>query len=58
MQYMKVDEALWASERIAELRVEDALHEIVTPAGGRSIVATANAVIEPGSILALGLRSA
>ncbi|WP_245490392.1 lipoyl domain-containing protein [Mesorhizobium sp. M7A.F.Ca.US.011.01.1.1] len=75
MQYIKVDEALWASsllpegilarwfiasgdtikagERIAEVRVEDALHEIVAPADGRAtIVATANAVIEPGSILA------
>jgi pyruvate/2-oxoglutarate dehydrogenase complex dihydrolipoamide acyltransferase (E2) component len=65
MQYIKVDEALWASsmlpegilerwfvasgdtikagERIAEVRVEDALHEIV---------ARTNVVIEPGSILA------
>lgn len=82
MQYIKVDEALWASsmlpegvverwfitsgdmvragERIAEVRVEDALHEIVTPADGRAtIVAAANAVIEPGSILAtLEQRSA
>ena len=75
MQYIKVDEALWASsmlpegilerwfiasgdtikagERIAEVRVEDALHEIVAPADGcATIVATANTVIEPGSILA------
>ncbi|ESY89392.1 lipoyl domain-containing protein [Mesorhizobium sp. LNHC209A00] len=42
-----------AGERIAEVRVEDALHEIVAPADGRAtIVATANTVIEPGSILA------
>ena len=42
-----------AGERIAEVRVEDALHEIVAPASGRAtIVATPNAVIEPGSILA------
>lgn len=42
-----------AGERIAEVRVEDALHEIVAPADGRAtIVASANAVIEPGSILA------
>lgn len=42
-----------AGERIAEVRVEDALHEIVAPAGGRAtIVAAANTVIEPGSILA------
>lgn len=40
-------------ERIAEVRIEDALHEIVAPATGRAtIVAAANAVIEPGSVLA------
>jgi pyruvate/2-oxoglutarate dehydrogenase complex dihydrolipoamide acyltransferase (E2) component len=40
-------------ERIAEVRIEDALHEIVAPAKGRlSIVAAANAVVEPGSLLA------
>jgi pyruvate/2-oxoglutarate dehydrogenase complex dihydrolipoamide acyltransferase (E2) component len=40
-------------ERIAEVRIEDALHEIVAPANGRAIiVAAANAVIEPGSVLA------
>jgi pyruvate/2-oxoglutarate dehydrogenase complex dihydrolipoamide acyltransferase (E2) component len=43
-----------AGERIAEVRVEDALHEIVAPAAGRAtIVATASAVIEPGSVLAI-----
>ena len=42
-----------AGERIAEIRIEDALHEIVAPASGRAtIVAPVNAVIEPGSILA------
>lgn len=42
-----------AGERIAEVRIEDALHEIVAPANGRAtIVAEANAVIEPGSVLA------
>jgi len=40
-------------ERIAEVRIEDALHEIIAPANGRAtIVAAANAVVEPGSILA------
>lgn len=40
-------------ERIAEVRIEDALHEIVAPANGcATIVAVANAVIEPGSVLA------
>ncbi len=39
-------------ERVAEVRIEDALHEIAAPASGRlSIVAGRNAVIEPGSIL-------
>lgn len=42
-----------AGDRIAEIRVEDALHEITTPASGRlTIVAAANAVVEPGSVLA------
>ncbi|TIS53173.1 MAG: biotin attachment protein [Mesorhizobium sp.] len=42
-----------AGERIAEVRIEDALHEIVAPASGRAtIVADANAVIGPGSVLA------
>jgi pyruvate/2-oxoglutarate dehydrogenase complex dihydrolipoamide acyltransferase (E2) component len=40
-------------ERIAELRIEDALHEIVAPASGcATIVAALNSVIEPGSVLA------
>ena len=42
-----------AGERIAEVRIEDAQHEIIAPAGGRAtIVAAVNAVIEPGSTLA------
>jgi pyruvate/2-oxoglutarate dehydrogenase complex dihydrolipoamide acyltransferase (E2) component len=42
-----------AGERIAEVRIEDALHEIIAPAGGRAtIVAAVNAVIEPGATLA------
>ena len=42
-----------AGDRIAEVRIEDALHEITAPAEGRlSIVAAANAVVEPGSLLA------
>lgn len=40
-------------ERIAEVRIEDALHEIIAPASGRAtIVAAMKSVIEPGSILA------
>jgi pyruvate/2-oxoglutarate dehydrogenase complex dihydrolipoamide acyltransferase (E2) component len=42
-----------AGHPIAELRIEDALHEITAPAGGRlTIVAAANSVIEPGSLMA------
>ena len=45
--------AVRVGERIAEVRIEDALHEIVAPASGRAtIVAAVNAVIEPGSVLA------
>ena len=42
-----------AGERIAEVRIEDALHEIIAPAGGRAtIVAAVDAIIEPGATLA------
>ncbi len=38
---------------MAEIRIEDALHEITAPASGRlTIVAATNTVIEPGSLLA------
>ena len=48
------DGAIVASgDRIAEVRIEDALHEITAPASGcLTIVAAANTVIEPGSLLA------
>jgi pyruvate/2-oxoglutarate dehydrogenase complex dihydrolipoamide acyltransferase (E2) component len=40
-------------DRIAEVRIEDARHEITALAGGRlTIVAAANAVVEPGTLLA------
>jgi pyruvate/2-oxoglutarate dehydrogenase complex dihydrolipoamide acyltransferase (E2) component len=39
--------------KIAEIRVEGALHEITSPARGRvTIVAAVNDVVEPGSLLA------
>jgi pyruvate/2-oxoglutarate dehydrogenase complex dihydrolipoamide acyltransferase (E2) component len=39
--------------KIAEIRVEGALHEITSPARGRlTIVAAVNNVVEPGSLLA------
>jgi pyruvate/2-oxoglutarate dehydrogenase complex dihydrolipoamide acyltransferase (E2) component len=38
---------------MAEIRIEDALHEITAPVSGRlTIVAAANTVVEPGSLLA------
>jgi len=41
-----------AGKAIAEVRIEDALHEITAPANGRLTIAAAkNNVIEPGSIL-------
>jgi hypothetical protein len=37
---------------MAEIRIEDVLHEIVAPVSGPTIVAAANTVVEPGSLLA------
>jgi pyruvate/2-oxoglutarate dehydrogenase complex dihydrolipoamide acyltransferase (E2) component len=40
-------------EPIAQIRIEDALHEIMAPAHGRlKIVLPANSIVEPGSLLA------
>jgi pyruvate/2-oxoglutarate dehydrogenase complex dihydrolipoamide acyltransferase (E2) component len=37
-------------ERIAEVRIESSLHEIMSPAGGiLAILAEQNALVEPGS---------
>jgi pyruvate/2-oxoglutarate dehydrogenase complex dihydrolipoamide acyltransferase (E2) component len=42
-----------AGHSVAEVRIEGALHDIVSPVSGRlTIVAPANNVIEPGSLLA------
>lgn len=42
-----------AGHAIAEVRIEDALHEITAPTDGRvRIIAGKNSVIEPGSPLA------
>lgn len=41
-----------AGDAVVEIRIEGALHEIVTPEQGRlSIVAANNSVVEPGSLL-------
>jgi hypothetical protein len=40
-------------DRLAAVRIEDALHEIIAPANGRlSIVVATNGMVEPGSLLA------
>ena len=45
--------AVAAGERIAEVRIESSLHEIMSPGGGvLAIIAKQNAVVEPG--LAIG----
>lgn len=42
-----------AGKPVAEIRIEDALHEVISPANGRlNIMAPANNVIEPGSLIA------
>jgi hypothetical protein len=39
-------------DKMAEIRIEDALHEITAPVRGRlTIVAAVNNVVEPGSLL-------
>jgi biotin carboxyl carrier protein len=41
-----------AGDVLADVRIEDALHEIVAPAAGQlTILAAANAIVEPGSLL-------
>jgi pyruvate/2-oxoglutarate dehydrogenase complex dihydrolipoamide acyltransferase (E2) component len=41
-----------AGDLMAEVRIEDTLHEITAPASGRLIIAAANTIVEPGSLLA------
>jgi pyruvate/2-oxoglutarate dehydrogenase complex dihydrolipoamide acyltransferase (E2) component len=52
-RWLVVDGAIVAAgDRMAELRIEDALHEIMAPASGRvTILAAANTIVEPGSLL-------
>ena len=54
MRWLAADGAMVAAGKpIAEIRIEDAMHEIVAPASGRlTIVAAVNNVVEPGSLLA------
>lgn len=42
-----------AGDLMAEVRIEDTLHEITAPASGRlTIIAAANTIVEPRSLLA------
>lgn len=42
-----------AGHAIAEVRIEDALHEITAPADGRvRIIARENSIVDPGALLA------
>ncbi|SFK81710.1 biotin/lipoyl-containing protein [Methylocapsa palsarum] len=42
-----------AGDAMAQVRIEGALHDIIAPTGGKvRIVASSNALIEPGSLLA------
>jgi pyruvate/2-oxoglutarate dehydrogenase complex dihydrolipoamide acyltransferase (E2) component len=52
-RWLVVDGAIVAAgDPMAELRIEDALHEITAPACGRvTIVAAVNTIVEPGSLL-------
>jgi pyruvate/2-oxoglutarate dehydrogenase complex dihydrolipoamide acyltransferase (E2) component len=44
--------AVNAGDRIAEVRIEDALHEIMAPSGGRlTIMVATNGIVEPGSVI-------
>lgn len=41
-----------AGERLAEVRIEDALHEITAPISGHlTIQASTNDIVEPGSVI-------
>ena len=45
--------AVRAGDPIATLRIEEALHEVTAPAGGRlQLTAAENAIVEPGTLLA------
>jgi pyruvate/2-oxoglutarate dehydrogenase complex dihydrolipoamide acyltransferase (E2) component len=45
--------AVIAGDRVAEVRIEDALHEITAPASGRlTISSLRNSVVEPGAVIA------
>jgi hypothetical protein len=53
-RWLIADQAIVAKgQRIAEIRIEDGLHDIATPASGQvTIVAAASSLVEPGALLA------
>jgi pyruvate/2-oxoglutarate dehydrogenase complex dihydrolipoamide acyltransferase (E2) component len=51
--YVDDGTAVVPGQRIAEVRIESALHEIMSPGGGiLTILAEKNAVVEPGTVVA------
>lgn len=54
VRWLMADGAIVAEgDPMVEVRIEDAVHEIIAPVSGRlAIVSNANDVIEPGSLLA------
>ena len=45
-------DAVLPGDLLAEVRIEEALHEIVAPSAGRlSVLANMNVVIEPGTLI-------
>jgi hypothetical protein len=51
--FRMTDAVVSRGDRIAEIRIEGAIHEIVSPGSGTlTIIAAANSIIEPGSLLA------
>lgn len=42
-----------AGDQIAQVRIEDARHELITPAAGRLVILSApNSIVEPDSVIA------
>ena len=50
--YVTDGDEVMSGEKIAEVRIESALHEIMAPASGRiTILTEPNGVVEPGSVV-------
>ncbi len=54
LERWRVADGSWVApgEVVAEVRIEDALHELIAPSGGRlTWLSAPNEVIEPGSVI-------